>query len=71
MDHLSRGVNAAIGASGSFWGGGDFKPMQYGNEMPHHGIIGVRLLLRSHERRAVVAQCYFNTAQKRLPTRRL
>ncbi len=55
VDYLSRGVNAAIGASGGFWGGGDFKPMQYGDEMPHHGVIGIGLLLRPHKRRAVVA----------------
>lgn len=71
MDDLVGGVNAAVGPSRGFRGSGDFKPMQYGDEMPHYGVIGIRLLLRAHKRRAVVAQRYFRTAQKRLPTRRL
>lgn len=71
MDNLMSGVNPSIGTAGGFWGGGDFEAMEDGNEMPHDRVIGVGLLLGTHKRRAVVAQGYFDTAQKRLPTRRL
>lgn len=50
MDYLMGSMDTAIGASGGFWRGGDFKPMQYGDEMPHHGVIGIGLLLRPHKR---------------------
>jgi hypothetical protein len=45
--------------------------MEDGNEMPHHSIIGIGLLLGTHKSRTVVTQSDFDTTQKRFPTKRL
>lgn len=71
MDYLMGGMDAAVGATGGFGGGGDFKSMEDGDEMPHDGVIGIGLLLRTHKRRAVITQGDFGTVQNRFPTKRL
>lgn len=71
MDHLMCGMNTAIGSTRGFWCGGDFESMKYSDQMSHDSVVGIKLLLRTHKYRAVITQGDFDSAQNRLPTRRL
>ncbi len=71
VHHLMGRMDSSVCSPRPFRNGSDLEALEGYGERSYDRIGGGGLLLRTHERRTVVAQGDLGTVQKRLPTRRL